>query len=105
MSHDFYLSEIKAGFLLKVVAKPGSKKQLLLLDSEEKFLAVAVKAPPDKGKANKEIVKFLAQTLDLPSSAMSIVHGQTSRDKSLLITCDLSFEVLKERIEKMAKKE
>jgi uncharacterized protein len=48
-------------------------------------LRVRVRALPDKGKANKAVIALLAKAWDLPPRALSIVSGETARDKVLLI--------------------
>jgi len=46
---------------------------------------IRVKAPPIDGKANKALINFLAEHLDLPKSSISIIHGQTGRHKVVKI--------------------
>jgi hypothetical protein len=38
------------------------------------------------GKANARLVTYLAHALGLPKSAVTIVSGQSRRDKTVLIT-------------------
>jgi uncharacterized protein YggU (UPF0235/DUF167 family) len=40
-----------------------------------------VSAPPEAGKANAAVLRLLADTLALPLQDLSIVSGQSSRDK------------------------
>ncbi len=54
--------------------------------SAEARLRVTVTTVPEKGKANKALVKLLAKKLRLPKSAMQSIAGQHSRDKILLVT-------------------
>ena len=42
-------------------------------------------APPVDGKANEALIKFVAETLRLPKSAVSLKSGQSSRHKVLEI--------------------
>ena len=49
-------------------------------------LAVKVTAPPDKGKANKAVIETIARAAGLPKSALSLVSGETDRNKTLLVT-------------------
>lgn len=42
---------------------------------------VYLTAPPVDGKANAELCKFLAKAAGLPKSAVSVVSGDTSRNK------------------------
>jgi uncharacterized protein len=46
---------------------------------------VKIGAPPDKGKANKELADYLAEKLDIRKSAIRVIIGQTSRNKVLEI--------------------
>ena len=48
-------------------------------------LRVRVAAPPTKGKANKELLAFLSQLLEVNQDALTIVAGHTSRNKTLSI--------------------
>lgn len=56
--------------------------------SAEARLRVTVTTVPEKGKANKALVKLLAKKLRLPKSAIQIIAGHHARDKTLLITGD-----------------
>jgi uncharacterized protein (TIGR00251 family) len=44
-------------------------------------LQIKIAAPPDKGKANKELIDFLSERLGIKKSAITIVKGHTSRNK------------------------
>ncbi|MFH1973550.1 MAG: DUF167 domain-containing protein [Patescibacteria group bacterium] len=44
---------------------------------------IRLAAPPVEGKANKELLSFLAETLDVTPSAIDIVKGHGSRLKTL----------------------
>lgn len=48
-------------------------------------LKVKLHAPPVEGKANEELCRFLAETLDLPRRAVTLVNGDTSRQKLVAI--------------------
>lgn len=66
--------------LLKVAARPGASRsavQGLVADA----LKVAVQAPPEKGKANDELVRWIARALGLRRPQVTLVKGDTSRDK------------------------
>ncbi|RPJ04914.1 MAG: DUF167 domain-containing protein [Spirochaetaceae bacterium] len=51
-------------------------------------IVMKIKAPPDKGKANKELIVFMAKSLGVSRSLVSVIQGQTSHLK--LITLPLS---------------
>ncbi len=48
-------------------------------------LRVRVAAPPEKGKANKAVVKLLADALGVAPRDIEVVRGATSRSKTLQI--------------------
>lgn len=51
-------------------------------------LAARVRAVPDKGAANAALEKLLADRLDVPRRAVSVVAGSTSRLKTVRLTGD-----------------
>ena len=48
-------------------------------------LKVKVKAPPEGGRANREIISLLAETFDVPRSAISVKSGASSRRKQVRV--------------------
>ena len=48
-------------------------------------LKLRLKAPPVDGKANTELCRFLAATLGLPKSAVSLATGGSAREKRVRI--------------------
>ncbi len=101
MTQD-YIEDIRNAVRLKIVVKPNSKKQEIKIDSEKKFLQISVKSPPNKGKANKELLKLLAKQLETSSANLNIISGQTTRDKLILVT-NIAIEDIKKKIEKVRK--
>ena len=69
---------------LKLRVKPGSRTSAVLGIMGD-ALKVSVSAPPEKGKANEEVVELLARALDIRRSAIRILHGLASRDKQVSI--------------------
>ena len=51
-------------------------------------LAARVRAVPENGKANKALELLLAKMLGVPKSAVSVTGGQTSRLKTVAVTCE-----------------
>lgn len=49
------------------------------------MVRIRLAAPPVDGAANEELVRFLADTLSVPRSAVRVVSGQASRSKVILI--------------------
>jgi uncharacterized protein (TIGR00251 family) len=44
-----------------------------------------IAAPPDKGKANKELIDFLSECLKVRKGDITILKGHTSRSKLLAV--------------------
>ena len=71
---------------LPVKVVPGaSRDSIEWLDAGHSILKVRVTAAPEKGRANKAVVRLLAQQLALPASAIAIVSGSTSQHKQVTI--------------------
>lgn len=71
---------------LALKVTPGARKNELLGWEEDypqvgRVLKLRIAAPPVEGKANKEIVAFLAKCLSLPKSTVELVHGTSGRIK------------------------
>lgn len=62
----------------------ASKNEIVEKDGHK--LKVRIKAVPEKGKANKELIKFLSSTFNVSKSQIEIVRGNTSRQKRISIT-------------------
>lgn len=48
-------------------------------------LKVRITAPPVDGKANAHLARFLAKAFRVPPSAVTLVAGQSGRDKQVCI--------------------
>ena len=53
---------------------------------EDDFLKVKVTAQPIDNKANKALVEFLAKQFKIPKSYIEIIKGNTSKEKTILIS-------------------
>lgn len=60
-------------------------------------LKVRVAAPPERGRANAEVVRVLAEVLGVPGSAVRIVSGGTSARKQVEIA-GLDEAAIRERL-------
>jgi hypothetical protein len=49
-------------------------------------LKITLTAPPAEGKANQALIRFLADTFDVPKNHVSIVTGLTGRRKIIEVT-------------------
>lgn len=76
-------------FLLKVRLTPNASIvgfNGIWVDAKgEAYLKVSIISVPEKGKANKELIAFLAKVFHLSKSAFEIVCGLTDRCKKIKI--------------------
>lgn len=69
--------------------KPRANKTRICGKTESKLGAAVfmeIAAPPISGKANAELLRFLAKCLDVPQSNLAIISGKTSRDKLVRVS-------------------
>ncbi len=67
-----------------VKVKPNAKREEIKeLSSNE--LEIAVKEPPQEGKANKRVIELVASYFNVPKSNVSIVRGEKSKSKILKV--------------------
>jgi uncharacterized protein (TIGR00251 family) len=70
--------------ILTVKVTPRARKNAII-SYEDSVLKVRLHAIPEKGRANAELIAFLADTFDLPKSSFTLLRGNTSRIKHLNI--------------------
>ena len=70
--------------LFAVRARPGASRRRAG-GERNGALVVETTAPPEKGRANGDIVKILARALCVPKSRVSIVSGGKGRDKTVRV--------------------
>lgn len=67
------------GKIFKIIVKPNSlTNEIIGYDESKKAYKVAIKAPADKNKANKEIIRFLSKKL---KKRVKIKSGLSSKVK------------------------
>jgi uncharacterized protein (TIGR00251 family) len=84
------------GYLLKIHVVPGAR-QTAAAGLHGDRLKVKVAAPPEKGRANQELLAFLARTLKVPLKALHLTSGTTGRAKVVAVhdlSPDLKFRLL-----------
>lgn len=77
----------KVTFRVKVTAG-ASKNEIVGRYGDA--IKIKIAAAPEKGKANGELIRFLAKQFNLPSNCIRIVKGLSSPQKIIEITHDLS---------------
>ena len=70
---------------LRIKVQPKSKESAIGDLMEDGTLKVRVKAAPEKGKANKEVIKLLAKKYGVKKSGIEIVSGKTEPIKLIKI--------------------
>lgn len=71
--------------LLHIRVQPKASRNEIGETLEDGTLKLRVTAPPEDGKANTAVIKVLAKHLKIAPSALDIVRGQTSRNKTIEI--------------------
>jgi uncharacterized protein len=79
------ISEKTDGCLLKCWIQPRSSRSTIV-GIHDNSLKIALTSPPVDGKANKELLKFLAKYFKLPKSSIQLVAGESSRNKTILLS-------------------
>ena len=73
------------GFVtVEVAARPGSPRRGILRIGE-RGLVIGLGSPAEKGKANQELVEFIAALAGVARGAVSIVQGTGARRKVVRI--------------------
>ena len=69
-------------YTVKVIPKSS---QTEIIEARDDFLKIKLKAVPEKGKANAELIKFLAKHFKTAKSNINIIKGKTGRNKLIEI--------------------
>ena len=83
--------------LLKVWLQPRAAK-VGVIGVHGDALKIKITSPPVEGKANKQLLKFLVERLELSTSQISLRSGKTSRHKVVEIL-GLSINEVKDRLD------
>lgn len=72
---------------IKVIPKSAKTEIVDIMEDTEhgKTIKIRVKAAPERGKANEELIKFLSKELDVSTAQISIISGKTDRIKLIRI--------------------
>jgi uncharacterized protein (TIGR00251 family) len=87
--------------LIPVRVIPRSSKNTL--EWERGALKARLTAPPVEGAANEALIALLAEYLAVPKRAIRIVHGATSRQKTVEIA-GVTEEEVERRVKEQADK-
>ena len=78
--------------IIEIKVVPLSGRVGCIVEGER--LKCFLKSAPEKGKANKELIAYLAKKLKLPAHAITIRTGMTGRMKRVSIETEKTFEQL-----------
>ncbi len=70
--------------LLDVVVVPRASRTRILSVYDDR-LKIQLAAPPVDGKANDALVRFLAETLDMPRAQIEVVGGAANKRKTVRV--------------------
>jgi len=83
------LRQTDQGVILPVKVIPKASKEQIVGWQDDR-LKIKVCAPPEKGEANRAVVRLLSKTLNIPQNRIVLLRGETSRLKEfLLVDCTL----------------
>jgi len=85
------------GVILPVKAQPGARENAIR-GEHDGALKVSVTQAAEKGKANKALVRVLAEKLELKKYQIELISGDASSNKRFLIR-GVAEETLQARIE------
>ena len=80
----FMIKDTSEGVLVNFKIIPQSSTNQVV-GFENDRVKVKVKSAPEKGKANRELLKFLSTLLKIPFSSLKIVRGESSTLKTIFI--------------------
>ncbi|NCT54812.1 DUF167 domain-containing protein [Candidatus Falkowbacteria bacterium] len=75
----------KRELYLRIKVIPGAGKNLVLEVLADETVKIALKAQAEKGKANLELISFLASEFKVSKENIKIISGHSSRLKLLKI--------------------
>jgi hypothetical protein len=78
-------------YRMTVKVNPGTSQLKAIWRGDH--LKVNLLAPPEDGKANEQLISFIADTFGLSESDLEIVKGETSQHKTIILK-NLDREVL-----------
>jgi uncharacterized protein (TIGR00251 family) len=88
--------------LLRLRVQPNATKTQFVAMMADGRIKVKIQAPPVEGKANKALIRFLQDILDIKESEIDIIRGDAGRDKVVQIRGMTEADVLGKIQEKFA---
>lgn len=70
---------------MRVRVRPSAKENCIRGILDDGSIKIDLKAPPEDGRANEELIEFLAEELHAAKQSVEILSGHTSRKKTVRI--------------------
>ncbi|MFN8039280.1 MAG: DUF167 domain-containing protein [Acidimicrobiales bacterium] len=83
-----------ADLVVRVLVQPGARRPAVVGRHGDE-LRLRVAAPPERGRANAEVVQVLAEALGVPSAAVAIARGPAGRHKELVVRAGARSDVVR----------
>ena len=94
----------KKGLYVKLHILPNSKKSSIVgLYGEPPRLKIKLAAVPEKGKANKILLKYFSRVLDIDMQSLFITSGEYFGQKEIFIK-SMDKDIFLQRLDKYLKK-
>lgn len=94
-----YNEKTKTGLIQLKVKASARENTILGVTNDNEMLKIAIKAPPEDGKANIAIIKMLADIWNLRQNQLQIIKGHKNNIKTLAIE-----DIEKEELDNVIKK-
>jgi len=82
-----FVQKDEKGVRLKLHVQPGASRSEFA-GTHADALKLRISARAESGAANRAVCAFLADLFGLPKTSVSILHGQSSRNKTVLVQGD-----------------
>jgi uncharacterized protein (TIGR00251 family) len=81
------VTEVAEGVILALEVSPASGRAGFITgyDSWRRSIRCAVRSPPSRGRANREVVESLAGALGIPAASVQIISGATHSRKRVRV--------------------
>lgn len=94
MLAKLFFEDTDQGIILRVRLSPNSScckiNGTFQTPDGALYLKINIISVPEKGKANQELITWLAKQLKIAKSELSIISGELDRYKKILITANKS---------------
>lgn len=98
MSLPVWLEGAPGQWRLRIAAQPGAKRTQVNGEFDD-CLRLRIAAPPVDGRANTEIIRFLAEHLKVPRRSIRLLSGASSRRKRFAVEAPLEAAALQRALD------